>query len=235
MAQVLTIDFRKTPDHRQHKSGKVQDVLPTREPPRTAEGKLLTPKQIRARARRKMARAERMSEQELEYLYGKPIDDWDLEELARGRPRGPDGTFRGPKPKWVSSAIHEEAMERYTAAVKSDMNATTVDALETLKHLIANEEVDDRGRPVVPSSVKLDAAKFLLEHVVGKPKQRIESDVSIKLQGILGQVMVNPAQALMDQRDGGEGYTLGHFPGITMELASASDDGDYIDGEVIDG
>lgn len=218
-AQPMTIDFRNVSDHRQHKSGKVQDVLPTREPPRTAEGKLLTPKQIRARARRKRDRADIMSAQELEYLYQKPVDEWDLEELARGRPRTAAGDFRGPKPKWIKAAVHEEAMERYTAAVKSEMSATTVDALEVIKHIINDEQTDDRGKPLVPASTKLEASKFLIEHVIGKPKQRIESDVSVKLQGILGQVMVNPSQALMDPSRGGEGYTLGHFPGVTMELA----------------
>lgn len=183
--------------------------------------------------RRKAKRAEMATEQELEYLYRKPVSEWDLEELAKGRPRNAKGTFSGPAPKWINAAVHEEAMERYTAAVKSEMNATTVDALGVLKHLINNDEVDEKGKPIVPASTKLDAAKFLLEHVVGKPKQRIEADVSVKLQGILGQVMVNPAQALMDPAAGGEGYTLGHFPGMTMPMAEQPTE-EY-DGEVIDG
>lgn len=228
-ASVMTINFMRVQDVRQHRSGKIQDRLPTREAPRTADGKVLTPKQIRARARRRMKRADIMSDQELEYLYQKPIGEWDLEELAKGRPRNKQGTFSGPKPKWVNAAVHEEAMERYTAAVKSDMNSTTVDALAVLKDLINNNEYDEKGKPVVPASTKLDAAKFLIEHVVGKPKQRIEADVSVKLQGILGQVMVNPAQALMDQSMGGEGYTLGHFPGMTMPMATQ-----VIEGEVDD-
>lgn len=220
MASPVTVNFAKADDIRQHKSGKLQDILPTREPPKTADGRLLTPKQIRARARRRAKRGEIMSTQELEYLYRKPIDEWDLEELSHGRPRGPNGDFSGPHPKWISSALHEEAMERYTAAVKTEMNATTVDALDTLKHLINNDDCDDKGKPVVPASVKLDAAKFLIEHVIGKPKQRIESDVSVKLQGILGQVMVNPAQALMDPSQGGQGYTLAHYPGMTMPMTA---------------
>jgi hypothetical protein len=176
-----------------------------------------------------MARADIMSDQELEYLYQKPMDEWDLEELAKGRPRNKDGRFGGPKPKWINATVHEEAMERYTAAVKSEMNSTTVDALKVLTWIIGNEEMDDRGKYLVPPSVKLDATKFLIEHVIGKPKQRIESDVSIKLQGILGAVMVNPAQALMDPSLGGEGYTMGHYPGITMAMATADDDEIVVD------
>jgi len=225
-ATQMTINFSKTSDIRQHKSGKIRDLIPTSERPRTADGKLLTEKQIRARARRRMKRADIMSDQELEYLYKKPMDEWDMEELAHGRPRNTRGTFTGPKPKWINATVHEEAMERYTAAIKSDMNATTVDALTVLKGMINNEEVDDKGKPMVPASTKLDAAKFLIEHVIGKPKQRIESDVSIKLQGILGQVMVNPSEALMGRSSGGQGYTLGHFPGITMPMAEIADSED---------
>lgn len=228
-ASTMTIDFRNVPEHRQHKSGKIQHRLPAEEPPRTGDGKLLTPKQIRARARRKMARSERLSDQEMEYLYQKPIDEWDNEELARGRPRGKDGRFGGPKPKWINAQVHEEAMERFAGIVKSEMNATTVDALQVLRDIMANEETDDKGKPLVPASTKVDAAKFLIEHVIGKPKQRIESDVSVKLQGILAQVMVNPADALGGVTGQPAPYVVGHLPGITMDMGDA--DPDAVDAE----
>lgn len=231
----MTVDFSKVPDHRQHKSGKIQDKLPANTRPRTGDGKLLTPKQIRARARRKAARSEMMSDQEMEYLYGKPVDEWDTEELAQGRPRNSAGNFSGPKPKWINAAVHEEAMERYTAVVKSEMNATTVDALATLRMLLNDDERDDKGKPIVPASTKADISKFLIEHVVGKPKQRIESDVSVKLQGILAQVMVNPTQALMETAQGGQGYTLGHLPGVTIPMGSADDNTDDFYEENYDG
>ena len=228
-ATILTVDFTGIPDHRQHKSGKQRDRLPGDQRPVTASGKLLTPKQIRARARRKAKRAEIMSDQEREYLYRKPIEDWDLEELARGRPRDRNGGFKGRPPKWVSGAVHEQAMERFTSAVKGGMQVTTIDALRVLTELMNSEEVDHKGKPIVSASTKLDAAKFLIEHVIGKPKQHIQSDVSVKLQGILGQVMANPSQALLSPVQGGEGYTVGHLPGITMAMGSA--DEDIIDAE----
>jgi len=216
----MTINFTKVADVRQHKSGNIQDQLPARSAPRTADGKVLNAKQIRARARRRMKRHELLSDQEMEYLYKKPIADWDLDELAHGRPRNAKGGFSGPRPAWINAAVHEEAMEKYTAAVKTSMRGTTVDALTVLKELISNDDVDDKGKPIVPASTKLDAAKFLIEHVVGKPTQRIESDVSVKLQGILGQVMVNPTEISSNN------YSLGHMPGMTMELAELRDEDD---------
>lgn len=218
-ARIMTIDFRGVLDMRQHPSGFRQDKMPI---PVTADGKHLTPKQIRARARRRMKRREPMTEQEMMHLYQKPIEEWDMEELANGRPRNSKGTFTGPKPKWISAQIHEQAMERYTAAVKTNMRHTTVDALDAIRNIIQNEDVDDKGKPIVPASTKLEASKFLLEHVVGKPTQRIESDVSVKLQGLLGQVMVNVND--LDKGTPDQGFHVAHFPGITMPLAELKEE-----------
>ena len=227
-ASSVTINFARVPDIVQHSSAYSQD--PEREAlevPRDARGRKLTPKQIRARARRKMKRNEYMTDEELAHLYPqKPVEEWDLEELAHGRPKNSKGGFGGPAPKWITREMHERAMEKYTAAVKQNMRGTTVDALQTLKNMLENEEVDDKGKPIVAASVKVDISKFLIEHSVGKPTQRIENDVSVKLQGILGAVMVNP---------GDGGYEPAHYPGITMKLANReeTDDDDIIDAEVL--
>jgi len=197
--------------------------------PRTSEGKLLTDKQIRARARRRMKRATIMTDQEHDALY-KPVEEWDIEELARGRPRNSKGTFAGAKPKWITVAVHEEAMNMFRQAVKGRMNGMTPMALEAIVNLVENEEYDDKGKPVVPASTKLDAAKFLLEHVVGKPTQRVEGDISVKLQGILGVALANPAETF----GGNRGYTPGHLPGVTMAIGSAADLGPEEDEDVGD-
>lgn len=218
----MTIDFSKADPIRLHASGVLRDpgnAVDRR--PVTADGKLLTPKQIRARARRaarKKGRKNRISELEFDTLY-KPIEEWDLEELARGRPRNVDGNFRGRKPTWITREVHERAMEQFQLAIKTEMGTQSITALDTLRWVLNNEETDDRGKPLVPASAKNQAAMFLLEHVVGKPKQHIQEDISVKLQGILGSVMVNPNEALAPPEQGGSGqYTLAHLPGQTMPL-----------------
>lgn len=231
-AKVMTIDFGKGPQIRQHASGRTihrGNVRDTR--PVTADGKLLTPKQIRARARRRAARGSKaskrngiMTEVEFETLY-KPIDEWDLEELIRGRPRDSDGGFRGTKPQWVTREIHEKAMERFQMAVKTEMGVQGITALETLQWVLQDDRLDERGKPLVPASAKNQAAMFLLEHIVGKPKQHVQQDISVKLQGILGSVMVNPNEALASPEQGGHGgYQLAHFPGHTLPLGMAEDE-----------
>lgn len=213
-----------------HASGVPRDALPADQRPQTPEGKLLTPKQIRARARRKMARSDRMSDLEFEALY-KPVEEWDLEELARGRPRGADGSFRGPKPKWISREVHERSMERFKAAIRTEVSAVTVHAHTAILGILQNDEVDEKGKPIVPASTKLDAAKFLIEHAIGKPVQHVENDISVKLQGILGVVMANPSDAFGP--DASAPYQIGHLPNPQADAdaisASFMDDDDDLD------
>lgn len=138
-----------------------------------------SPKQIRARARRGTATPE-----EVASLH-KPVEEWDLEELARGRPRDSGGGFRGAAPDYITRQVHEECVRRFGQMVKTEMNKTTIEALTVLDNLLKNEETDEKGRPVVAAATKADISKFLIEHVVGKPTQRQEVDISVRLQAIL--------------------------------------------------
>lgn len=240
----ITIDFSNVVDMRQHASGVTRHVSPGDLRLKDERGRLLTPKQIRARARRKAKRGKGskavMTQQEFEILY-KPVDEWDLEELAAGRPRDRNGQFRGPKPQWVTREVYERAMERFQSAIKQEMNKLSPDAVKTVQYLLQNEELDARGRPIVGAPVKLQAAQFLIEHLVGKPKQTIEQDISVKLQGILFEAMLNP-QVRADEQGNAYGvlppgagdYTVAHYPGVTLPLGPDTDtpeDEDLDDGE----
>lgn len=166
-----------------------REPLPGGASPET--GLSMTSKQSRARARRRLKRGKNMADEAWDRLY-KPIEEWDMEELARGRCRAADGSFRGMPPKFITREIHERAMERFKTLVRDEMNARSLTALTTIQFVLQSQEVDDKGKPLVPAGVKLDAAKFLLDHVVGKPTQPTTTDISVKLQGILGAVMVTP-------------------------------------------
>lgn len=160
--------------------------IPDEDLPRFSSGKMkkLTPKQIRARARRAAKKGDESMTQALVLLH-KPIEEWDEHELARGRPRAADGTFKGKTPEWIPRALHEQAMDRFRDVIRGDLNSHTLLAVQTVKWILENEEVDEKGRPIVPPASKLDASKFLIEHLLGKPKQEVKQDISVKLQGIL--------------------------------------------------
>lgn len=148
----------------------------------------MTPKQIRARGRRKGY----LTTEETEVLYQKPIAEWDMEELARGRPKDKNGKFTGPDPTWITKDLHEEMGKRFGQVIRTEMNQSTVIALVAMNDILENKDVDARGKPVVPPSVKASIAQYLLDHVVGKPKQRVEADINVKLQGLLASIMVQP-------------------------------------------
>jgi hypothetical protein len=149
-------------------------------------------KQIRRRARRG---TKLIAQAELESMY-KPIEEWDAEELARGRPRDRKGGFSGKAPPYVTRAFHEQIVRRFQVVVKEQMAVHTVEALQVVRKILDDDNVDLKGKPLVPYSTKLDAAKYLIDHVVGRPTQRIEQDVSVKLQSMLGSAMVNPSGEL---------------------------------------
>lgn len=174
-------------------------------------------KQIRQRARRKM----KLGNDELAQLYdGRPIEEWDAEELARGRPRAKDGTFKGRTPGFIDRNVHEQIVKRFEDVIKNDMNVHAVGALTVLGQILNDNEVDEKGKLRTPAGTKLDAAKFLIEHVIGKPKQRQEVDISVKLQSILGSSMVNP------NGDGGFELTQGFVEADAWEDDDDDESGD---------
>lgn len=206
------------------------DESPEDDRPRNSKGHLRTAKQVRARARRVIKKGKRLDEETFEDWSGKPIEEWDLEELSRGRPRDAKGGFRGKPPKYMPRAVHERIAERFKMLVRDQMNQNAVQALGVVSNLIASDDVDDKGKPIVPASVKLDASKWLVEHVIGKPVQQQTTDISVKLQGILGAVMVNPTldDSHPDMAALPRGYTPAHI-GTRGEVIDV--DGYYDDEE----
>lgn len=187
-------------------------------------------KQIRARARRKQS----IAEEELALLY-KPIEEWDNEELARGRPRDKKGGWTTKSPVYVNRAVHEAAVRRFEVIVRQEMNMCTIDALSVVRKILVDEAVDWKGKPRTSPSVKLQAAQFLIEHIIGKPKQRIEGDISIKMQQMLGAVLVMPSPDALDY-DPNPPLQLAasHTPQNALNVGSTIADPDPADYEPID-
>lgn len=198
--------------------------------PRNSKGKLLTGKQVRSRARRVLSKGKKLDEETFEAWSGKPIDEWDLEELARGRPRNAAGDFRGAPPQYMPRAVVERIAERFKTVVKGEMNQNAVTALGVVNQLISNEDYDDKGKPLVPASVKLDAAKWLIEHTIGKAVQPTQTDISVKLMGVLGAAMVNPTldESHPDMLALPPGYSMAHMGsrGEVLEATVVEDDDD---------
>lgn len=206
-------------------------------PARTSKGKLASAKQVRARARRTLMKGKKLNDEDFELWAGKPIDEWDLEELARGRTRDKGGGFRGRPPMAMPRAVHERIADRFKLLVKDQLNIEATSAIGVIHNLLNDDNFDDKGKPIVPASVKLDAAKWLVEHVIGKPVQPTQSEVSVKLQGILSAVTANPILDgdHPDLRALPPGYAAAHFgvrggPVIDAEVEDDDDDWGSSDG-----
>lgn len=160
------------------------------------------PTAVRARIRKSGAKLER----DVAMLY-KPIDQWDMEELARGRPRNSRGDFTGPSPKWLTPVIIKEAKDRLRVLTRDEIAVFSGDAVRTMHKLMTSEEVDEDGKPIVSASVKLNAAQYLLDQTIGKATNPVEVTGNVQLQHLFASVVVNP--------DGSEAHPV--IDGFTEE------------------
>lgn len=135
-----------------------------------------------AQIRRRMRRSGKFIQEDIEaYAHarwdGHTIDKWDLEELARGRPRNKRGSFSGPIPKWIGPAIALEAKRRLVQETYGVLSQHIDQAVKVMGQLLVSEEVDPiTGRPIVDAKTKFAAAAFIIEHFIGKPKQYVEME-----------------------------------------------------------
>lgn len=138
----------------------------------------------------------------------KPVDEWDWEELQRGHPRGPNGSF-GKRPLWADLfRADEEVQRRLRTMSASHLRAHVGAAVGVLVELMTDDGTDLDGKPVVPASVRLKAAELVLDHTIGKPTAHVEVDTSDKLGSLLASCLVN---------DDGEDAHPAIIPGTLVE------------------
>lgn len=157
------------------------------------------PAQMRNRLRRALARAKRTGDDsdlrwEIEnytrHTGLKPVVDWDMEELAHGRPRNASGGFAGAIPTWITPDVTREAKKRLMSTAYGRLGANVDLAIRTVVNLLENEEVDDKGRPIVDPRTKLAASQFIIEHIIGKPDKLITLDATDTARQMLASAIV---------------------------------------------
>jgi hypothetical protein len=138
------------------------------------------PSQIRNRLRRTAKKQDEIFQRDLAMMYEapdsiyKPMDEWDLEELARGRPRNTIGKFNGKTPTWITAEIQKEAKRRLLDYTHGQLAGHIDQAVRTMYNLMVSTEVDENGKPIVDPKTKFAAAAFIIEHTIGKPKAIVE-------------------------------------------------------------
>lgn len=145
------------------------------------------PSQIKNRLKRARKRAEKTGD-DTDYQWEfnrlketggiKPIEDWDLAELAHGMPRHSDGKFRGVRPSWITPEVTREIKKRLYNETFAMIGSNADLAVQTIIKLMTSDEVDFRGKPLVDARTRLDAAKYVIDHILGKAEKIVTFDAT---------------------------------------------------------
>lgn len=153
------------------------------------------PASIRKRIR---ANGGRVSEDiallhEVQYGVVKPVDQWTLEELQHGRPRHPEGGWRGPRPKWITPIIQAEVRKRLRDETIGQLVGHTGAAIKVLADFLANSD---------EPSLRFKAAQLIVEYAAGAPDKQVHITGNVQLQSMLAGALVlddgSPAHPVID-------------------------------------
>lgn len=152
------------------------------------------PSQVRVRLRRAAKKLNAPLDQihrDMQMLPGyRPVEEWDVEELARGRPRNPKGGFQGPVPMWCTPIVTREAKKRLLNETFGKMAGHVDLAIKTLVKIMESEDLDEKGRPIVDARTQLAASTFVLEHILGKPTAVVEIGAQDETQRMLAMAII---------------------------------------------
>lgn len=149
-------------------------------------------------------------QEDAEVFYGKPIAEWDFEELQHGKPRNKYGKLdnKGKTPSWMTPVLMAEAQRRLKQMTRDQLGHYAGAAIGVMAELMSQSRVD---------MVRFNAAKYILDQIIGMPTQRVEveegasaaefmADFLIELDGrqhrvIEGEVVLNFNEDAEDDED----------------------------------
>ena len=73
-----------------------------------------------------------------------------------------------------------------------DLGTFAGEALRLIHTEMMNKGVGDDGKPLVPASVRVDAAKYLVDQFIGKAKVSVDVHEDNSLLDLMGGLLVNP-------------------------------------------
>lgn len=94
------------------------------------------------------------------------IETMDPEELARGRFRASDGSFKGAPPKWVPAEFHQACMKEMLKRGQEMYRSNFLVAIEAFTKIAADPNIEPQHR--------LKAAQYIWERVEGKIPDKVE-------------------------------------------------------------
>lgn len=147
---------------------------------------------------------------------GDSLDDWDDEELMRGRRRNKNGGFTGRPAKVIPAEVAKELTRRRFQRSFNLMADSLVDAALMLRSIVNDKRVEPADR--------IRAAELMFNRVLGKPREAVTLDFAtdseqppwkmLMAKGIVGTV--EEAALLLDRQ------------------RTAEEQGEIVDGELVE-
>lgn len=117
---------------------------------------------------------QRLMQEAIDTGVMKPLDQWDLEELAKGKPRNQYGNFAGKAPAWITPHVVQEIRRRLLETSYSELASHVGVAIQSLVNLLTDDSTDEDGNPLVSPALKLQAAKYIIDQTMGKAPQTVD-------------------------------------------------------------
>lgn len=132
------------------------------------------PSNIAKRFTRLHIEQQKLMDEAIERGLVKPLDQWDLEELARGKPRNQYGNFSGKAPSWITPHVVQEIRRRLLETSYAELASHVGVAIQSLVKLLTDDSVDEDGKPIVSPALKLQAAKYVIDQTMGQAPQTVD-------------------------------------------------------------
>lgn len=139
----------------------------------------------------------------------RPIAEWDLEELARGKARNKNGGFNGGKPRWGpnEAEVKKEIARRLEEEARLRLHSLVYPALNRFAQLL--DSADEK--------VAAQISTYVVDQMLGKATAKVDVQGEMSLEHRLAAALVVP---------GGEQAHPTLRPGEIIDGELADDDGD---------
>ena len=113
------------------------------------------------------------------------VDDLDDDELAQGRLKSVDGTFRGRPPRVIPTEMVQAMRREWLSRAEARLREALLEkGIGTLVALAENTLVDD--------NVRLRAAQTIIERTMGKVPDKIELKSADPVEALFRSILGDP-------------------------------------------
>jgi len=128
---------------------------------------------------------------ELARSGGLDLDDWDIEELIRGRRRGTDGSFKGRPPVVVPREIHDELAKRVKQDVAHQLRGIAAEYIEPVLRAVMENPGGIAPEQVPGLTLQLKAAQDLMDRFVVGRQEKVEVSGTLRHETLIQNVTID--------------------------------------------